>query len=393
MNNLHITLTEFRNESRILKETMSIYKHGLVEGVYVAALYDDDLTIDQIYNNFLLVRRFNLRTRRLSRNIFVQMLKYIEFCFRVYAFYKRKNINLVNIHSLALLPLGVILKFAFNAKLVYDTHELETEKSCDRGVRQKIIKNVEEYLIKQVDMTIVVSDSIADWYQKTYNIRRPPVLFNAPSRRELKRGNHFRKELGIRTDQLILLYQGGLEVGRGVVLILDAFKARRDDKVVAVFMGYGLLEQSIKNVSTECNNVFYYPAVAPHVVLEYTSSADFGIHLIQNTCLNHYYCMPNKLFEYAMSGLPVLVSNMKDMSSLVVSNQMGSVISDFSVAGINQAIDHLLAQDTTLMKDNAYRVATENSWEIQEEKMLTAYERIGVTPLESKKGIRNDCYS
>ena len=93
--------------------------------------------------------------------------------------------------------------------------------------------------------------------------------------------------------------------------------------------------------------------------------------------MNHDYCMPNKLFEYAMAGLPVLVSNMKDMSELVSKNNMGAVISDFSAAGINRAIDDFLLQDLTAMKANAYRVACENAWEVQEQKMLAAYQAIG----------------
>jgi glycosyltransferase involved in cell wall biosynthesis len=205
---------------------------------------------------------------------------------------------------------------------------------------------------------------------------RPPVVLNAPNKRELETNNHFREQLGIREDQVILLYQGGLMAGRGVHLILDAFKARNDDKVVVVFMGYGELEADIKNAANEYDNIYFFPAVPPNVVLEYTSSADMGISLIENTCLSYYYCMPNKLFEYSMAGLPVLVSNMKDMSELVSQNSMGAVISDFSAAGINKAIDDFLVQDLTSMKANAYRVACENAWEVQEQKMLAAYQEL-----------------
>lgn len=86
--------------------------------------------------------------------------------------------------------------------------------------------------------------------------------------------------------------------------------------------------------------------------------------------------MPNKLFEYAMAGLPVLVSNMKDMSELVTRYAMGAVISDFSAEGINQAIDNFLEQDLTRMKANAYQAACENAWEVQEQKMLAAYQQL-----------------
>ncbi|MCU4387261.1 glycosyltransferase [Acinetobacter haemolyticus] len=373
MNNLHISLNEFTNASRVLKQTKSLVDSGIVDQVYIAALHKDELEEEYAYDSKRRLKRFSLRSRGLSKNLFMQIIKYIEFCFLVYYYYKDKKIDMVNIHSLSMYPLGLFLKFSYKAILIYDTHELEVERNGLKGVRQKLCKWMERKLIKYMDLTFVVSESIADWYEVEYKIERPPVVLNAPNKRELKKNNHFREQLGIREDQIILIYQGGLFSGRGIHLILEAFKVRADNKVVAVFMGYGELEKDIKLAAQEHDNIFFFSAVPPQVVLEYTSSADLGISLIENTCLSYYYCMPNKLFEYSMAGLPVLVSNMKDMSELVVNNSMGGVIADFSIDGINSAVDAFLKEDLTLMKENAYRVACENSWEIQEEKMLEAY--------------------
>ena len=376
MNNLHISLTEFRNESRVLKETQSLVKNKVFSNVFIAALHIEGLEEIQYYTKNIQAKRFRLKTRSLNKTFLMQGIKYFEFCFKVFLNYRKKNITTVNIHALGVLPLGVLLKYVYKTKLIYDAHELETETNGLIGFRKKISQWLERKLIKHVDMTIVVSESIADWYTNEYNIIRPPVVLNAPNKRELKKNNYFREQLGIRKDQLILLYQGGLMPGRGVHLILDAFKLRKDDKVVVVFMGYGELEKDIKQASERHTNIYFNPAVAPDIVLDYTSSADIGISLIENTCLSYYYCMPNKLFEYAMAGLPVIVSNMKDMSELVDKNNMGTVISDFSPEGINKAVDKFLLKDLSEMKDNAYRVACENSWEVQEKKMLDAYKEI-----------------
>lgn len=378
MNNLHITLTELRNESRLLKEANSLLNHGVVQMVYVAALHAEALAFDQNYGNRLVARRFKLSTRQMPKNLFAQIVKYLEFCFSVYSYYKNKEIKIVNVHSLGLLPLGVALKYLYGSKLIYDAHELETEKNGDRGFRKKLSKWLEGLLINRVDMTIVVSESIADWYAKAYSISRPPVVLNAPHRRDLIKTNHFRSNFGIREDQVIFLYQGGLASGRGVDLIIEVFKTRAGDNAVVVFMGYGPLTEKIKNHSVDNKNIFYYPAVAPEIVLEYTASADIGLSLIENTCLNNFYCMPNKLFEYAMAGLPVLVSNMKDMAALVNGYKMGGVVEDFSVAGINQAIDEMLNLDLGEMKNNAYRAACDHAWVIQEGKLIDAYRKYGI---------------
>jgi glycosyltransferase involved in cell wall biosynthesis len=378
MRALHITLTELRNESRLLKEANSLVSSGLACGLDIAALHADGLLEDESFGSRIKARRFTLATRGISKSFLFQLGKYIEFSLKVYFHYKNTNIRCINIHALGLLPLGVILKKVWKSKLIYDAHELETETNGVVGIRKKVGKWVERALIGKVDMTIVVSESIADWYVNAYKIRRPTVVLNVPHARALNKKNIFRQQFGIRNDQVILLYQGGLDAGRGVQLILDAFKARRDDYIVVIFMGYGPLQSAIQLASSRHKNIYFHPAVAPQVVLEYTASADLGIHVIQNTCLNHNYCMPNKLFEYAMAGLPVLVSNMKDMSELVAKNQMGSVISDFSATGINRTIDDFLTRDLAIMKANAYRIAREHAWEVQEQKMFAAYHAIGV---------------
>ncbi len=373
MNNLHISLTEFRNESRVLKETNSILKHQIASKVYVASLHSDDLLENQIYESNIEVKRFKLSTRKLSKGLVIQGFKYLEFIFRVIFFYRNKNIKMVNIHSIALLPLGLLLKYLYNAKLVYDTHELETETNGSKGIRKKLSKKLEKILIKRVDIVFVVSENIADWYKKEYKMPRPTVVMNAPRLFEQKKTNHFRNTLGIKDDSVIVLYQGGLSKGRGIDLLLRTFEKREDTRVVIVFMGYGEFEESIKLLSINHKNIFFHPAVAPSIVLEYTTSADFGIHMIQNSCLNHYYCMPNKLFEYAMAGLPVIVSDMKEMRGFVEKYDMGIVVEEENSEAISDAIDKILTLDINELKVNARKFAEENAWEIQEKKMIEVY--------------------
>lgn len=376
MNNLHISLTEMRNESRVLKQTNSIINNNIAANVYIASLHADDLSEEYKYNDRLFLKRFKLSTRKLSNNFFVQTLKYIEFFFRVFFYYKNKDIKIVNIHTIDLLPLGVLLKYFYGSILVYDTHELETEVDGSKGFRKKIYKFVEKTLIRRVDLVFVVGENISKWYHNTYNINKPKAILNVPKLFKIQKTNKFREVLGIKDDSIIVLYQGALSKGRGVDLLLESFKLRNDDKIVVVFMGYGDFEEDVKYSSNNYNNIFYHTAVAPEIVLTYTSSADFGIHVIKNTCLNHYYCLPNKFFEYSMAGLPVIVSNMKEMKEMVEKYNMGIVAEKESIDSINKAIDEILRLDIEQMKKNARRCAEENAWEMQEEKMINEYRRI-----------------
>lgn len=376
MKNIHITLTEFRNESRLLKEITSLDSAKVFDEFLVIALGAEDLDKNEQKAANFRVERVNLRTRGLPKSAPFQLIKFIEFMLRCFFILFHEKANVVNVHTLALLPLGALSKWFLKSKLVYDAHELETEKNGLSGIRQKLSKLIERLFIKRCDLVIVVGDNIADWYAKEYQIERPLVVKNAPFRKAKKKNNLFREELGIRDKQKVLLYQGGLMRGRGVHLVLDAFKKRKDDSIVAVFMGYGELEGQVKSAQQQSNNIYFFPAVSPNIVLDYTASADVGIHMIQNTCLNHYYCMPNKFFEYSMAGLPILISNMKEMADAVSVNDFGVVINEPTSDAINKAIDELLMKDLDEMSCAAYQFASDNAWEVHQDIMLEGYHRM-----------------
>lgn len=376
MKNIHITLTEFRNESRVLKEIASLRSSKSFQEFSVVALGSLDLPESESLLGSVNVTRICLVSRNLPKNAIFQLVKFFEFMIRCFLLIKRDKPTVVNVHALALLPFGYLLKKAFGVKLVYDAHELETEKNGLLGIRKKSSKVIESLFIKACDLVIVVGENIADWYEHAYQIERPIVVKNSPTIRARCKADLFRDRLGISDRQKIFLYQGGLTKGRGVELILEAFMTRNRDDVVAVFMGYGDLENRIKDAADKYSNIKFYPAVSPNVVLDYTSSADVGISIIENTCLSYFYCMPNKLFEYAMVGLPVIVSDMKEMAGAVQEHQFGVVIRDLSVESINEAVSTLVEQDLNDLSDRAYEFACSNSWEVQEKVMLDGYRRM-----------------
>lgn len=383
MKNIHICMNDFKNASRVIKQTNSLIDHKIFDEIIVLALTSDKPYKKSDIVNDIIICRIRLLSGLLpthltsySLKLFFHSLKYIEFFVKTSYFIYKARPNVVNAHSIEVLPIALIAKKLTKCKIVYDTHELETEKNGVFGKVKVLLKIFEKQAIKKVDLVFVVSDSISDWYQNTYKIERPPVIMNVPKAHSIDKKDKFREQLNIRKDQIILLYQGGFMKGRGISLVLEAFKCRADDKVVVVFMGSGLYEQEIKLASNNYSNIYFLPAVAPEIVLEYTASADVGISLIENICLSYYYCMPNKLFEYSMAGLPVLVSNMKDMSKLVISNQMGLVISEYSVQSINDTIDLLIKNDLSQMKKNSHKAAMSLSWELQEKKMISAYNKL-----------------
>ena len=376
MNNLHICINEFRNASRILKQVTTASKISNIDLIFIAALHSKKNKTKEKISNKIFLNRFRLKTRFFKKNLFLQLIKYIEYSIRIIIFYRKKNIKIINIHSLSLLPLGFLLKFLYDAKLIYDTHELETETNGLKGLRKISSKLVESLFINKVDHIFVVSENIADWYHENYKILRPTVLFNSPHIKHLKKNNYLRKKFFLKKKQKIVLYQGSLQPGRGIEKIIHAFKKRTNNNVVIIFMGYGSLEKKILSVTKVYKNIFFHKAVSPSVLLKYTSSADIGIALIENTCLSYNFCMPNKLFEYVMAGLPVMVSNVKEMSDFVNKNKIGVVLKNDSAFLINDTMDKLLSSNLTTFKKNCKKIAFSYSWKNQEKKMMHAYEKL-----------------
>ena len=365
--NLHIYPSDMVHESRIFKQARFISKNYAFDKVILLGIWKKGTSKNQLLERKIHIKRISLL------NIHHRTVLYLYYFAYSLAFILFNRPSLVNIHSLEFLPVLLIAKI-FKIKIIYDPHELETEKSNLTGLRKKLGKWLEHLLIKKVDHIFVVSEHIADWYEKTYNITRPTVLFNAPWVAHVKKTKYFKDTFHLRDDQIIALYQGVLSAGRGVDILLEAFKKNKNDKIVIVFMGYGEFESEIQSASKSNSNIFFHKAVPTDVVLNYTASADVGIALIQNTCLSYNFCMPNKLFEYAMAGLPVIVSNVKEMSAFVKKHQMGTILISNRVEDVSHVIDKLLNMDLTKLGQNSRKAALENSWEHQEMRMKKVYQ-------------------
>lgn len=368
----NVVLNDFTNDSRVWKISESLKQSGYK--VSVVAMHREGLPLEQSFEG-VEVQRIRLISRPWPKWKPVQFLKYLEFLFRV--FWRFKNVDIVHCNDLNALPIGVLIKiFGRNVAVVYDCHEYETETNGLKGNEKRLKKWLERALIKYVDRICTVSGSISKEYARLYNIPAPSLVLNCPVYRDQPKRDLFRENLNIRQDQTIFLYQGGLAKGRGVELILDAFSGLVSDKNVLVFMGYGPLESLIKEKTLQEKAIYFHPAVNPKVLLNYTSSADYGISFIEDSCLSYRYCLPNKMFEYLMAGLPVLTSNLSEMKSLVESAGIGIVAGTNTVEGFRKAVAASLEQDYSAIQKNVFAARKKYCWEEQEKVLKEIYEGI-----------------
>ena len=364
-----IVINNFKNDSRVLKENISLQNAGY--DVQVVALWEEGVKEFETVQN-IPVHRVVLQSKNWSTNGLIQLLKYFEFIYRVVKGYRDSDI--VHCNDLNTLPVAVIIKKFFNknVKIVYDAHEYETETLYSTGIRKKIAQKLEKSLIRYTDRVITVSETIANEYVRLYNIEKPVLVFNTPYYKEIKPTNIFREKFHISKEKNIFLYQGALSQGRGIEILLEAFTSLDENNII-IFMGYGLLEDHIKESAKKYMNIYFHEAVAPEEVLAYTSSANFGISTIEDSCLSYRYCLPNKMFEYMMAGLPVIVSDLPEMKKIIEVFNVGVVLHENSINGMKDAIGELEKLDKYVLKENLKQIKHQYNWEEQERKLLKVY--------------------
>lgn len=314
---LHAYPSAFTHESRILKETRSLCESGLFSRIVVGAVWDEGLAEHETIDAHRSVWRVRLVARRVP-SVLGKILRFIEWYARLLLHFKEAPPDFVNCHSLSVLPLGMLFRLAFGSRIIYDTHELETETQATVGIRKMLSKLVERLLIKRAEAVIVVSESIAKWYRDNYELGEVHVIRNIPYSRSVNqpKSTILRDALGLTGNDLLFIYQGLIDEGRGIQIILDAFSRVPPERHV-VFLGYGPLVSEVQRQASCHLNIHYHAPVPPSEVLLYTSEADVGLSLIENTSLSYYYSLPNKVFEYILSGVPVVVSDFPEMAKLV----------------------------------------------------------------------------
>ena len=275
------------------------------------------------------------------------------------------------------MPAGWILKKLQSCKLVYDAHELESNKNGQNLLLSGATLLIERFCWPQVDLLVSVSDSITNWYIQHLGPKTNVLILNAPvlgkqlisNTSSGERQRYFHQRYGIPDDHLIFVHLGILGTGRGIEICLEAF-ANGPTNAHAVFIGFGNLEAKVLDFANRYPNVHFHPAVQHDQVVSLVSNADFGLCLVENASLSDYYCLPNKLFEYCFARLPILASNFPEISRLVNEFSLG-VCCDPSPNSVRLALANIVAtRPIYTAKD-----VTDLSWETQAHRLRDVYHR------------------
>ncbi|MGE0770183.1 MAG: glycosyltransferase family 4 protein [Cyclobacteriaceae bacterium] len=352
-----------------MKETKSIIDLGLAKKIIIVASWDVGLReyerIDETRELFRIKVPFVGR-----RNPFLAFIRYWSMAFRIFTKFDSKEIKIVNPHSLNVLPIGVLFKIFRGCRLVYDTHELETERNMLHGLAKKVSKVVEKICVRFVDHIIVVGPSIGKWYRDAYPGNKVTVIRNIPYLRSSIQSDLLRQEFSIGPGDLVYIYQGAFIPGRGIDLAIEVFKNFRDRHLV--LMGYGPLKDFIMESANHHENIHVKDPVPPDRILQVTASADVGIIVAENCCLSYFFGLSNKLFEYIIADLPIIVNDYPDMKEVADHGKIGWAI-DYSAKSLTELIASHTPEMIMEYKQRVKKVKGQYDWKLEEKHLLRIY--------------------
>jgi glycosyltransferase involved in cell wall biosynthesis len=98
--------------------------------------------------------------------------------------------------------------------------------------------------------------------------------------------------------------------------------------------------------------------------------------------MSYAFCLPNKIFEYMMAGLPCIVSNLKDMSDYLNKYQVGIIAEEMTSEALKKSIYDITFLDRNLLLDKIRTAQKAINWNVEEEKMVMVYSELLSLPYE-----------
>ena len=294
--------------------------------------------------------------------------------------------DIYHAHNERALPAGYIAARLRRKPLIFDAPELTlTQLPYSRWrILNALATRVIGAMTPYCAGAIATSPLHARELRKTFHMPEVTLVRNVPSYRAVARSDRLRQQLGLSPTTRVALYQGNLQLNRGLHVLVRAAAFLEQD-IVIVIMG-----RETRDISSQLHSLIDSEGVAERVkiippvpyeeLLGWTASADIGLNVLPpDYSQSIQLCLPNKLFEYLMAGLPVLTSELDAVAELVRTYDVGRVVSSVEPEVVAAAMNAMLADQEGLarMHRNALEAArTEFCWEKEGQRLFDLYKEI-----------------
>ncbi len=348
--------------------------HTLAEASYDVVLIGRELSesipVERPYPTI----RMKLRHRRGWRF-------YAEYNLRLAALFRRMEFDAVWANDLDTLPGCWMAARRKRCPLVLDCHEIfpEVPEIRHKSLVKAVWRTVEK-LMPRCDALLTVCNSLADYYHTKYGVKMT-VVRNISEKRIDERGKTTDAKcvakLSTSNFQLsTLLYQGAVNVGRGVDWAIDALEWLPECRLV-VAGGGDLLEEMKTYAASKpwANRIRFLGQVSPSELTSLTCTADVGLVMLEEMGLNYHFALPNRIGDFVAAGVPMVVSDMPEMTAVVKRYGVGEVIDKLHGAdgrakakALAEAVERVLAREWSDADFAAARA--DMDWNNEKQKLL-----------------------
>lgn len=244
--------------------------------------------------------------------------------------------DIVQCHDWQTLELGCRHKAQSPCTLIFDSHELETHRNPPLSpARRRFMEAYEARLLPSCDFVTSVSPGIALFLESKHGIERPQIIYNAPDlsttieRKERQsRWGRPTPPGGVRSEtagtegQFLMVVIGNIHANRGIETVLEAMAHLQRQHVHLACIGriahhYRLQLERIVEEHELTGRVHFLSPVHPEDVVAYVSSADLALVPLIPFSLSYELALPNKLFEAAFAGLPIVASDTFEVDAII----------------------------------------------------------------------------
>lgn len=298
-------------------------------------------------------------------------LFYAEYNFRLLIwllFHRFDIVNAIDLDTIAPAWLSARIK---KTKVVYDAHEWFPE--CPEIVSRPRVyafwNRMEQFFVPRMDAVYTVSAAIAAVLKEKYG-KEVGLVRNMPTKAPTDASSF---------KSTYLLYQGALNIGRGLPELIAAMKFTNRPLWIA---GAGDIEAELKVLVRREkleSKVKFLGRLQPEDLRRITQEAWLGVNLLENLGYNYYYSLANKFFDYVQAGVPQICVDFPEYRAMCEEFPVAKLLSDIRPEMIAIAIRRLEKhqEEYDALRNACQSAAKEWVWERESVNLLKVYEHLG----------------
>lgn len=265
---------------------------------------------------------------------------------KAYKYLSQIDFDLVIANDLEALPICLRLAHQKNIKCVSDLHEYYPGQG---GSNSYLYNKFNTYLCKKylslADEHLTVSDGIAQLYYENFGVKVNHIITNATAYYDLS-------PTTTNIERVEMVHHGVASRSRN----LDSMIQLMDLVDNHFWLHFYLIGETSYLAELEVlakgKNIVFHIPVSNDKLIDELNQYDIGLYLLDDTILNHKYCLPNKLFEYTQARLMMAITPNIEMAKYVSKYDLGVISTDFTIQSMANRLNGLSATDIKKYKEN-----------------------------------------